>query len=49
MASFMVPRYAEVVDELPRTMNGKVRKADLRKRGVGPRTWDRGPRRVVPT
>lgn len=38
---FMVPRYIEVVRELPRTPTGKVRRSELRKRGAGPATWDR--------
>jgi crotonobetaine/carnitine-CoA ligase len=33
----------EIVDELPLTENGKVRKAVLRERGIGERTWDREP------
>lgn len=41
LAAYAVPRYVEVVDSLPLTENGKVRKASLRERGVGPRTWDR--------
>jgi crotonobetaine/carnitine-CoA ligase len=40
MPAFMVPRYVECVDELPRTATGKVRKVELR-RGVGIATWDR--------
>jgi len=40
---FAVPRYVDVVDDLPRTGNGKVQKFVLRERGVTPRTWDRGP------
>ncbi|MEO7709637.1 MAG: ATP-dependent acyl-CoA ligase, partial [Caldimonas sp.] len=38
---FAIPRYLDVVDELPRTGNGKVQKFRLRERGVGPGTWDR--------
>lgn len=38
---FAVPRFVELVAELPRTENGKVQKFRLRERGVGPRTWDR--------
>ena len=38
---FAVPRYVEVVEELPLTENGKVRKFVLRERGVTPATWDR--------
>ncbi|HUP09774.1 MAG TPA: ATP-dependent acyl-CoA ligase [Caldimonas sp.] len=36
-----VPRYVDVVEDLPRTANGKVRKFVLRERGVTPTTWDR--------
>jgi crotonobetaine/carnitine-CoA ligase len=39
---FAIPRYVDIVDELPRTENGKVQKFRLRERGVGPATWDRG-------
>jgi carnitine-CoA ligase len=38
---FMVPRYVEVAEELPKTPTHKVRKAVLRDAGVGPTTWDR--------
>ena len=41
LAYFAVPRYLELVDALPLTENGKVRKVELRRRGVGPETWDR--------
>ena len=41
LARFAIPRYVEVVDALPLTENGKVRKVELRTRGVGPATWDR--------
>jgi carnitine-CoA ligase len=41
LASFAIPRYVELVSELPLTQNGKVRKAVLRERGVGARTYDR--------
>lgn len=34
------PRYIDVVDTLPLTETGKVQKAVLRERGVGPHTWD---------
>jgi carnitine-CoA ligase len=40
IAYFAIPRYVDVVDALPLTENGKVRKAVLRERGVGPGTWD---------
>jgi len=39
---FAIPRYIDVVDDLPRTGNGKVQKFRLRERGVGAGTWDRG-------
>ncbi len=41
LASFAVPRYVELVDALPLTENGKVRKFVLRELGVLPTTWDR--------
>lgn len=37
---FALPRYIDVVDTLPLTETGKVQKAVLRERGVGPHTWD---------
>lgn len=39
---FAVPRYIDVLADLPRTENGKVQKFKLRERGVGPQTWDGG-------
>jgi crotonobetaine/carnitine-CoA ligase len=41
MPHFAVPRYIDIVTDLPRTENGKVRKVALRERGVGAQTWDR--------
>ena len=41
MAYFMVPRYVDVVDEIPRTGTLRVTKGDMKKRGVTERTWDR--------
>lgn len=42
MPRFMVPRYVEFVDNLPRTeATHKVKKAELRARGVTENTWDR--------
>jgi crotonobetaine/carnitine-CoA ligase len=38
---FFVPRYIEFVTELPHTPTGRVRKFELRGRGVTPQTWDR--------
>lgn len=40
MASFMVPRYIELLDQLPRTPTEKVEKYRLVDSGVGPGTWD---------
>ena len=37
---FAVPRYIEIVDDLPRTPTGRVQKFLLRQRGVTPATWD---------
>jgi crotonobetaine/carnitine-CoA ligase len=41
MAHFMVPRYVRVLPELPKTPTNKIRKADLRREGRTPDTWDR--------
>jgi len=38
---FAIPRYIEVVADLPRTENGKVQKYKLRERGVTANAWDR--------
>jgi carnitine-CoA ligase len=38
---FAIPRYIDIVAELPRTENGKVQKFKLRERGVTATTWDR--------
>jgi crotonobetaine/carnitine-CoA ligase len=41
---FMVPRYLEVLPELPKTANEKVQKVELRRRGdqgITATTWDR--------
>ena len=42
---FAVPRYVEIVPELPKTPTAKVRKSELREAGVTPGTRDRGPSR----
>lgn len=48
MPKFMVPRYVEFIDALPKTQaTQRIIKADLRKRGVGPSTWDRQLSRYV--
>jgi crotonobetaine/carnitine-CoA ligase len=41
MAYFMVPRYVEIVDAMPKTQTGKIQKFDLRGRGNIGATWDR--------
>ena len=41
MAYFMVPRYVDVVDEIPRTGTLRVQKAEMKKQGVTDSTWDR--------
>lgn len=39
--SFMLPRYLEFVDVLPKTPTGKVRKFELKREPFGASTWDR--------
>jgi crotonobetaine/carnitine-CoA ligase len=41
MPYFCVPRYLEVLDELPKNVIGRVRKDLLRQRGLSPHAWDR--------
>ncbi|MER7928755.1 AMP-binding protein [Streptomyces sp. NPDC096057] len=41
LPAFAVPRYVDVVEALPLTETGKVRKTVLRERGVTAGTWDR--------
>ena len=41
MPGFAVPRYIELVDDLPRNAVGRVLKYVLRERGVTSGTWDR--------
>lgn len=41
MPYFCVPRYLEVVDELPKNVIGRIRKDVLRSRGLGTGAWDR--------
>lgn len=41
MPYFCVPRFVEVVDELPKNVIGRIRKDLLRDRGVNAATWDR--------
>ena len=44
---FMLPRYVELADGLPKTLTNKVQKAALREAGVGERTWDRERHRLT--
>jgi len=41
MATFMLPRYFRVLQDLPKTPSMRVRKDLLRQAGVTPDTWDR--------
>jgi crotonobetaine/carnitine-CoA ligase len=41
MAHFAIPRFVRIVDEMPLTENGKIRKVALREAGRIPGTWDR--------
>ena len=46
MPAFMIPRYFDTLAELPRTPTEKVRKKELRERGVAASTWDRSKART---
>jgi crotonobetaine/carnitine-CoA ligase len=37
----MIPRYVEIVGDLPKTLTQKLQKDVLREAGVTPATWDR--------
>ena len=41
MAYFMVPRYVDLVSDLPKTPTGKIQKFPLREAGLTRTTWDR--------
>lgn len=41
LAYFMVPRYLDFMDDIPKTPTGKIQKYKLREQGVGPDSWDR--------
>ena len=42
MPKFMIPRYVEVVDDMPRNETSiRVRKDEIRRRGVTEAAWDR--------
>jgi crotonobetaine/carnitine-CoA ligase len=37
----MIPRYVDVLDQLPRTPTEKIEKRTLIERGISATTWDR--------
>ncbi len=41
VARYAVPRYVEIVDELPKTGTQRVQYGVLKERGITPATWDR--------
>lgn len=41
MTYYMVPRYIELRESLPKTENQKIKKKELKERGVTDKTWDR--------
>jgi crotonobetaine/carnitine-CoA ligase len=41
MAYFMVPRYVEFRDALPKNPSQRIEKYKLRAEGITPTTWDR--------
>jgi crotonobetaine/carnitine-CoA ligase len=40
LPKFMIPRYLEKLEGMPKTSNEKIKKSDLRDRGNSERTWD---------
>ena len=48
MARYMVPRYIDIVTQLPRTPTEKIEKYLLGRRGITPTTWDRAEIRPLP-
>ncbi len=41
MAYYMIPRYVEIIDSMPKTPTGKIKKFELRETGITATTWDR--------
>ncbi len=41
LSKFMIPRYIEFLEELPKSASEKVQKVVLKERGLTPNTWDR--------
>jgi crotonobetaine/carnitine-CoA ligase len=48
MAKFMVPRYLDFRESLPKTETHRVQKAVLKKQGVTATTWDRDKSKTAP-
>lgn len=47
LAYFAIPRYWEMLDAMPVTPNGKIKKHTLRERGFSMTTWDREKHNVL--
>jgi crotonobetaine/carnitine-CoA ligase len=41
IAYYMFPRYIDIIDAMPKTPTGKIKKFELRKLGITTTTWDR--------
>lgn len=41
LARFAIPRFIDTTDSLPLTDTGKIRRGELKERGITPTTWDR--------
>jgi crotonobetaine/carnitine-CoA ligase len=41
LPKFMVPRYIEFMERLPKSASEKVQKVALKEQGLTPETWDR--------
>ncbi|HVA08364.1 MAG TPA: AMP-binding protein [Acidimicrobiales bacterium] len=41
MPYFAIPRFVEIIDDMPKTPTNKIQKYELRERGNSPATWDR--------
>ena len=41
MAYYMVPRYVQFLDKLPRTVTGKIQRTTLKVAAAGDDVWDR--------
>ena len=47
MANFMVPRYFDFRESLPKTETHRIQKAKLKQQGITPTTWDRDKSALV--